>query len=250
MLRLSVAATWNQTAADWHRILALSPGLCWGIEVDGQLTATATAIVYDEKLAWIGMVLTLPEFRGQGLARRLIAHLIDQLQRQNMQCIKLDATTMGAPLYREFGFQEERPIERWFRPGINRNPVSTGTWDPSLDTTAIGVPRLQLLNALASESTIWATEDGSFAMLRPGANASYLGPTLARNAESARQLLGALPQDSAAYWDLFPEHSEAKSLATQLAFEPARQLLRMSLGDNILNTKLQFQFGIAGFEYG
>lgn len=250
MLRLSVAATWNQTAADWHRILALSPGLCWGLEVDGQLAATATAIVYDEKLAWIGMVLTLPEFRGQGLARRLIAHLLELLQSRNIQSIKLDATTMGAPLYREFGFVEERPIERWFRPGINRNPVSTGTWDPSLDTNATGVSRLQLLNALASESVIWATEDGSFAMLRPGANASYLGPVLARNAEGARQLLATLPQDSAAYWDLFPEHSEATSLAIQLGFEPARQLLRMSLGNSIPNSNLQFQFGIAGFEYG
>ena len=250
MLRLSVAATWNQTAADWHRILALSPGLCWGIEVDGQLAATATAIVYGDKLAWIGMVLTLPEFRGQGLARRLIAHLIDQLRNQNIQSIKLDATTMGAPLYREFGFQEERPIERWFRPGINRIFDNTGTWDPSLDTTATGVSRLHLLNALARESAIWATVDGSFAMLRPGANASYLGPILARNAESAKQLLAALPPDAAAYWDLFPEHSEARSLATQLGFKPARQLLRMSLGNNIPNSNLQFQFGIAGFEYG
>ncbi len=250
LLRLSVAANWNQTAADWQRILALSPGLCWGLVVDGQLAATATAIVYDSQVAWIGMVLTLPEFRGRGLARHLVAHLLELLQRQGIPSIKLDATAMGATLYREFGFVEERAIERWSRPGTIPNPIGKISYDAALDQEATGLSRLQLLDALARDSAVWATEDGSFAMLRPGAHASYLGPIIARNERSATQLLSSLSAEAAAYWDLFPEHLEAKTLATQLGFEPIRQLLRMSLGNNTQATKLQLQYGIAGFEYG
>ena len=231
-------------------MLALSPGLCWGIEVDGKLAATATAIVYDSKLAWIGMVLTLPEFRGRGLARRLVAHLLELLQIQGIGQIKLDATSMGASLYREFGFVEEAPIERWSRSGMAVDAIGNGTWDAALDTIATGASRLQLLNALARDSVVWALEDGSFAMLRPGANASYLGPIVARNECGAKQLLASLPEAAAAFWDLFPDHLEAKALATQLGFQPVRQLLRMSLGNSDLNPNIHLHFGIAGFEYG
>ena len=63
-------------------------------------------------------------------------------------------------------------------------------------------------------------------------------------------LRGSLPEAAAAFWDLFPEHREAKTLATQLGFQPVRQLLRMSLGNSDLNPNIYLQFGIAGFEYG
>jgi hypothetical protein len=42
----------------------------FGIEREGRLVAITTAICYGRELAWIGMVLTDPEFRGQGLAGR------------------------------------------------------------------------------------------------------------------------------------------------------------------------------------
>ena len=128
--------------------------------------------------------------------------------------------------------------------------IGNGTWDAALDTLATGASRLQLLNALARDSVVWALEDGSFAMLRPGAIASYLGPIVARNQSDAKQLLTSLPEAAAAFWDLFPDHLEAKTLATQLGFQPVRQLLRMSLGNSDLNPNIHLHFGIAGFEYG
>src|SRR5690348_1877706 len=68
---LSSLAGWNQTADDWSLLLYLEPQHCWGIEMDGLLGATTTLVCHDRRLAWIGMVLTHPEFRRRGLARRL-----------------------------------------------------------------------------------------------------------------------------------------------------------------------------------
>src|SRR5579871_2533909 len=97
-MRLQSAAGWNQTEQDWQRVLDLAPDGCFGIDVDGALAATTTAVCYGEELAWIGMVLTLPEFRRRGLARQLLEHALAYLQDRRVRCIKLDATDMGRPL--------------------------------------------------------------------------------------------------------------------------------------------------------
>ena len=71
-MRLKEAAGWNQTEADWRNVLTLAPESCFGIECDGELRATTTAICYGRELAWIGMVLTDPAYRGRGFARGFV----------------------------------------------------------------------------------------------------------------------------------------------------------------------------------
>ena len=66
-MELSIAANWNQTPEDWQRVMRLSPDGCRCIESDGKIVATATRLDYGKRLAWIGMVLTRPEYRRQGL---------------------------------------------------------------------------------------------------------------------------------------------------------------------------------------
>src|ERR1041385_3750322 len=68
---LSPAAGWNQSDNDWRRLLECAPRGCFGIEVEGNLVASTTAVCYQRDLAWIGMVLTHPEYRGRGFAGRL-----------------------------------------------------------------------------------------------------------------------------------------------------------------------------------
>src|SRR5689334_12487778 len=93
-MRLKDAAGWNQTAADWQRLLEVEPEGCFGLEEDGTLAATATAVTYDKDLAWVGMVLTLPEFRGRGFARRLMAAAMDFIACRGVPTAGLDATDM------------------------------------------------------------------------------------------------------------------------------------------------------------
>src|SRR5688500_7873242 len=89
LMRLKASAGWNQTEDDWLRCMRLQPDGCLGIAAEGRVIASATTIKYGRDLSWIGMVLTLPEYRGRGLARRLMQEVI---ARSNTDRIGLDAS--------------------------------------------------------------------------------------------------------------------------------------------------------------
>src|SRR5437660_4658919 len=89
-MALKQAAGWNQTEEDWRRVLDLEPEGCFGIDCEGRLAATTTAICYGRRLAWIGMVLTDPGFRGQGLATQLMRHTLEFLDGRGLEWINLD----------------------------------------------------------------------------------------------------------------------------------------------------------------
>lgn len=235
-MALSGAAGWNQTERDWRRMLELSPELCLGISMDGRLVASATALCYGADLAWVGMVLTLPEYRGRGLARRLVGELLDRLRALGIGQIKLDATELGAGLYRELGFVNEQPVERWERDGGPLPVAGNGSYDGE-DL---------VLRALARDGLVWTEEGGATMVARAGAIRGYLGPIVAPSRRDARELLRHV-DGAAAYWDLLPEFQDARSLAWYLGFRPVRRLTRMSLGEGLRSKNV---FGIAGFEYG
>jgi ribosomal protein S18 acetylase RimI-like enzyme len=144
-MRLKDAAGWNQTEADWERILELQPDGCFALEQDGELAATASALLYGEDLAWIGMVLTGPQFRGRGFARMLMQRAMEFAAASGVARVGLDATDMGIKLYQRFGFEEEGIVERWGRPAgleaIPQAPAHPWEPDPDLDTRAFGTDR-------------------------------------------------------------------------------------------------------------
>ena len=51
-------------------------------------------------------VYTAPDYRGQGIARRMVEWLLEEARRRGVTEISLDATTSGRPLYRKLGFQD------------------------------------------------------------------------------------------------------------------------------------------------
>jgi predicted GNAT family N-acyltransferase len=233
-MRLKEAAGWNQTAADWLALLRAAPQGCFGMEVDGQVAATATAVVHGG-VGWVGMVLTGPEYRGRGLATALLTHSLAYLDTR-VETVKLDATAQGEPLYRRLGFIEEAPIERW-----------AGTVEavaPSL-TGAYGGP---LRHAAAVPQEAVAECEGAWGAGRSGSGAWYFGPCYGAGPEAvervARALLGGRGR---AYWDLFPSHGAA-AIAGKLGFAPVRRLLRMVRG-RAAKTPTDV-YAIAGFEWG
>src|SRR5258708_38623110 len=109
------AAGWNQTPSDWERLLSLDPEGCFTLESGGRLAATTTVVCYGRELAWVGMVLTAPEFRRRGFAESLIERALEFVERRGVDTVKLDASETGNGLYRKFGFVEEREVHRWRR---------------------------------------------------------------------------------------------------------------------------------------
>lgn len=263
LMRLKEAANWNQTEQDWINVMAIEPEGCWVDEQQGEVAASTTAVCYGKDLAWIGMVLVEPRFRGRGLARGLMQHALRRLEERGIRQVKLDATDMGQPLYAKLGFRPERVIERWGSGPETRERQPGGGWGlgvlrsrvTEIDREAFGVDRTrlveQLLRAYPGQAEV--SVDG-FALGRPGSNAYFLGPCAAPDAGAARRLLGALVARSPAerfFWDVFPDAAAAVDLARDLGFERRRELLRMRLHDEpALPGQPERVFGAAGFEYG
>ena len=258
LLELCKSAGWNQTGADWLRVMDLDPELCAGIRVDGKVVATATATTYEGGLAWIGMVLTHPEHRGHGYARQLMTHLVGELDRRGITVQKLDATGMGKPLYEQLGFVAEQPIERWKREATKKHVKALGVVEPfrceaALDTEAFGWDRQRLLAALDNDG---ALTEGGYAMGRPGTVAAYFGPCVARSPWAAKRLAAwflARHGREDVFWDLLPHNGEAQALARSLGFRPVRTLVRMARlvpGSVEPARRDEYIYAIAGFEFG
>src|ERR1051326_923565 len=178
-LELSTLAGWNQTIDDWRMLLELAPEGCFGMEVSGRVVASATLVCCGHRLGWIGMVLTHPEFRQRGFAKRLFEHVLTTADALGVKTLKLDATDQGQHLYESYGFKSEQTIERWFRPGSVANPASeTGIdWQRlrQIDLAAFGAERSKLLENFARRGRC-CSESAAYAFSRPGRSFSYAGP--------------------------------------------------------------------------
>ncbi len=257
-MRLKEAAGWNQTETDWLSLMRLAPETCFGLECDGSLVATTTAVIYERKLAWIGMVLTDPDYRRRGFGRALMEHALAALAERQVEWIKLDATEMGARLYRVLGFDDEQPIERWCKPAggsTGSAVIQAANW-LSLDRPAFGADRSALLAELSPLGAASIAGE-AYAMGRPGSKAAYFGPCVSRSPQGARELLVwflACHAHEPAYWDLLPANTEAVRLARAFGFEPLRRLVRMVRrgrpGAAPPERDDARVFAIAGFEYG
>lgn len=252
--QLSADAGWNQTVDDWQTLLALAPKTCFGIEIGGELVATTTLICYGQRLGWIGMVLTKYCFQRRGLARKLLHHTLTTADKMGIETLKLDATSQGRPLYLQFGFREEHPIERWSRTGAEGTHFSPAGLPkllaPDEDESYFGADRGLLLNRLAEISPP-LLRNQAYLFARPGRVCDYLGPCVVDDSEDARTLISSFIGLNRGhwFWDLFPENHNAVDIAQRLGFTPQRHLLRMARGNN-LPQNVNATYAIAGFELG
>lgn len=217
---LRALAGWNQTPDDWRRFLNHQPDGCFIAEWDGQPVGTATTTLYEDKVAWIGMVLVHPDARRRGIGRALLEHCIAFLK-PRVACIKLDATPLGKTLYDTLGFKDEWTLRRWeaSRVELPANPMKyrVRRWRESdrpaikaLDLAAFGVdrrPMVQSITSQVSRSRVHQTVKQrvvGFGVLRKGAHAHYLGPVVAESIAAAgpliKSFLTELPTQPV-YWD-------------------------------------------------
>jgi ribosomal protein S18 acetylase RimI-like enzyme len=202
---LSTGEGWNQTHADWRRLLRLAPDGCFAARVDGRLAGTVTTTIYRPALAWIGMMIVHPTARRQGIGAALMTRALEHVAAAGVSCVKLDATPAGLPLYRRLGFEEEVLFERW-------HGVATATRAPDpalvahaplapvlpLDRTSFGADRSVLLAMLEADALAAHVVRESephvegYALARAGRIATYLGPIVATDRTLAKRLLDAL----------------------------------------------------------
>jgi GNAT superfamily N-acetyltransferase len=270
-LRLKDLAGWNQTAADWNRFLDASPEGCFVADVDGHVCGTATTISFENKFAWIGMVLVDPEYRSRGFGTKLLEKTIEYLDQQKMPTMKLDATPQGKPLYEKLGFVTEYGIERWVlkRPPHADAGMGDSKWTRmstaelesilSKDREVFGADRGSLLRSLFEETPqfamgVWNSSIlQAYAFGRSGSFADHLGPWMANDKAAAQRLLHAFLARSSRETivvDCLTANALAVDLLRLSGFSCARTLTRMVRGPNICPGTPGVLCAILGPEFG
>jgi GNAT superfamily N-acetyltransferase len=268
-MRLKEAAGWNQTENDWRLLLKLAPEGCFAATLAGEVVGTTTTTVYDDGLAWIGMVLVHPDNRRLGIATKLLETALDYLH-PKAGTIKLDATAAGRPVYEKLGFRVESMIERWTRDvegmtnhasPIRMSSLNVETLDELvvLDRRAFAADRGKIIESLlklaVAAPVLERAEDGSligYALSRNGSNAAYIGPVVMTDSRRIGPLLdkvlGPL-REQRVYIDFNTRFRDGLPALRERGFAKQRELIRMSKGDGSKCTS-EFVFAIAGPEVG
>jgi hypothetical protein len=251
-LRLSTEAGWNQTAADWGRLLDLCPGGCFAGRVGGALVATATAASYPPAATWIGMVIVALAFRKRGFGTRMLGTALDHGLRSGSAAVGLDATDLGRPVYLRQGFADVGPIQRWLGPliprsgaaapaGLEVEPLGPGPLPQealAFDRQASGLDRSALLAHLHAEPgvVVWIARQAGriagLAVLRPGREHHHLGPLVAEHGGATSALLDAAGRQLGGR-SVLVDAPGAEQLAAPLAargLSVKRRLVRMTYG--------------------
>jgi GNAT superfamily N-acetyltransferase len=205
-LALGAEEGWNQSAADWGRLIRLEPSGCFAARNAGHLVGTVTTTVYGRAMAWIGMMIVHAEFRRQGIGAGLMELALDHVRDLGIASVKLDATQAGRPLYESLGFRAEAEMERWqgvAHPGGSPYPQPPSNESPrmpfGLDEAAYSADRSRLLELLVAEGLgePLVVESGhgvplGYALARQGRTAAYIGPLVATTAAAGEQLLDGM----------------------------------------------------------
>jgi len=264
VMQLKDAVGWNQTAADWLRFLDANPSGCFAADEDGTLVGTATSIIYERRVAWIGMLIVHQRWRGRGIGSALLERAMRYLDACGVPCMKLDATPQGRLLYEKFGFTVEYDIER-HRLIRSSRPSPPAPAAPRLDSVlqldrdVFGVDRAALLGSLARDAPelVQVESDPSgvvgYTLGRHGSLADQLGPWVATSAAGAERLLDGFLHRSTAgrvFVDCVSPNTWASPLVRSRGFEHSRLLTRMYCGANDHPGRPEQQGGCLGPEFG
>jgi predicted N-acetyltransferase YhbS len=265
-LKLCRLSRWNQSQRDWELFLTLSPTGCRVAVKNDQVVGTVTTVSYQYHISWIGMVLVDPAERRQGIGARLMREALNVLEGQSL--VGLDATPAGREVYLKLGFADESVISRmetvlaeFPRNESNARPLTEADWPQvfELDRTVFGADRSQMLKwmfAAAPEfSWVLSREDKvvGFALGRHGFSFDHIGPVIAEDIQSAKQLVAAcLTGQSGKQFILDAARYDAEWLRwlESIGFNEQRQLVRMFRGEAPRPGRPEKQFAILGPEFG
>lgn len=263
------AEGWNQTLNDWEFLFNDNPNLCLVALREGEIIATVTALSYENKLAWIGMMLVKKEYRGLGIGQMLMKSILEELK--DYPCVKLDATPAGYPVYVKLGFAQEYSIYRMTRPGQNKL-VTKDERDAikaiqpedlmaivEFDNDIFGVERPAVLRYLYTQSPgiAWIIKNDhtikGYIMGRPGSNYHQLGPLIAESSETSIALLSkalSCLEGVPVVVDILKDKEDVISWLHAQGFTQQRELIRMYYRDNLIQGNALQQFLISGPELG
>lgn len=272
VMQIKNAENWNQTEEDWLFLLHSNPEYCLVAVLENQVIGTVTAINYQNKVAWIGMMLVSTSFRGIGVSKLLLNTIIHELK--DCASIKLDATPAGIPVYKKLGFVEEYEINRMVSTrlrtmGNNPQGETISSLSPllesnisniaSLDESLFGVNRSDLFRFLlgSRKEICLQIKEGNqlkgYVLGRNGSNYIQVGPVITYSTQLTQKLLYGVfkrLKNQALVLDILSDKYELKEWLLSLGFVNQRNFTRMYLKSNGHTGKTANQYVISGPELG
>lgn len=267
-LELCRLSGWNQLEEDWRLFLCDPNGGGSVVVRDGEIAGTVTVLRYGMKFSWLSMMLVHPDARRGGLGRRLMATALEGLAGET--CVRLDATPLGEPLYRGFGFTDEFELVRAKVTGI-----TGGAWARSEDVRPIersdlgevfardreifGADRSAVLTSFyrRAPELAWSVRRGralaGYCFGRPGHLYRQLGPVVAYDMGAAADLVAlciAVAPGQELAIDAPCLVPEWIGWLESAGFRVERRFLRMYRGQAHGSGIAAAQFAIAGPEFG
>lgn len=260
-LKLTRQAGWNQTESDWLRFIKLEPEGCFVAELGGRSVGTTTTCVFD-RIAWIAMVLVDVNARGKGVGTELLKYSLNYLEAGKVRTVRLDATSVGQPIYEKLGFVPEYQLARFacrdlaspseprregIAPSGRRRPAVTKATPEifasiiEFDKWMTGTNRAKMLSRLFEEfpediHALWHGDKiEGFIVTRPGANAIHIGPCVATIDAGSALLSDALNRCAAesVFIDIPLDNADAVRVAESSALRIQRYFMRMSRGERV-----------------
>jgi hypothetical protein len=212
------------------------------------------------------MVLVDPTERGAGIGTRLLQEGLALLRED---CVRLDATPLGQPLYARNDFVDEYPLSRMtatvhavdFNNVPSVRPLREEDLEHVLlrDRLVFGADRSRLLRALfqLAPGYAWIAEKArnieGYSFGRPGFLYDQLGPVIAQDAQTAGSLVSAslrLQNGTSVAIDVPASNGAWLSWLGERGFSPARSFVRMRRGENKHPGSLSEIYAITGPEFG
>jgi len=282
-LRLCRIAGWNQLAPDWELFLRLSPRGCRAAVQNGKVVGTVTTVNYENRFAWVGMVLVDPETRSRGVGTQLLQEAMSILR--GIPSIRLDATPQGRPVYQRLGFKDEYELCRMQRAATTAVVLPPGSaWvSPSSlseseafsirpmyvdDLVTVAEADRRIFGADRREVLRWALERSpeyawiatgpagleGYCFGRHGFNFDQIGPVHSPSELVSQKLVSAclasLKPGTRMILDPLLQSSGWIDWLRQSGFVHQRPFTRMSLGENSHSGKPGEMWTIFGPEFG
>ena len=195
-------ARWPHRLEDWH--FAFRLGIGFVAVVDNRVVGVAVCFHHGPGHATVGLIIVSPDVQGRGIGRLLTEAA---LEAAGDRSVLLNATEAGRPLYERLGFRTFGEI-RQHQGIVPALPAAAPSADVvravgdeghllvSLDETATGLQRTELLRALRSDGRAVVLERANraagYAIVRDFGRGRVIGPVVAPDVAGATRLIERL----------------------------------------------------------
>lgn len=248
------------------RYLSLQPGGAFVAKHDGMVIGFGGAMDYGP-FAYIGLMAVHPNMQKRGVGRLILERLLAWLDERRCPTALLDASPVGAPLYKRYGFTAEdttavlRLTQRVPLPDSSSEAISLLSKADlpavvAFDTPYFGADRHAIL------SSYWADDRLRAFIVRDSnrqitgylfAQPTTLGPWVVNTVEDAEQLLVkalTLPFGDEPNAFVSAHNTAALQLLNRYGFTQQRTLSHMRRGRQIQRSRHTLIYGQASLGFG